>query len=186
MVDTVSAPASAVTPPSMGPPSIPYVPPITLEEAVVRARARIRHRAKSSSRWLIVAVVLLSLPLLEALAAIFPSDPLAKVPASAYPYALAVAGAYLFFCWATYRVLTDHAGVSYAVVAAGAALVAYHAYRSWSLVTDFQTASATKFMDPNSLYVSLVLPILALAAGAVAVLAGLIALPRAVPIAESA
>ncbi len=181
-----SASGTAVTPPSMGPPSIPYVPPITLEDAVVRARARIRHRAKSGSRWLIVSLVLLSLPLVQALAAAFPSDPLAKVAASAYPYALAVTAECVFLVWATYRILTDHAGVTYAVIAVGAVTVAYFAYRTWSLVTDFQTASRTQFMDPNTLYASLILPILACAAGGIAVFAGLIALPRAVPVADSA
>lgn len=67
------------------------------------------------------------------------------------------------------------------MVAVGGAIVAYDLSRAWSLVTDFQAASGTKFMDPNTLYSCLVLPILACAGGGIAILEGFVALPPPSP-----
>lgn len=185
MVEAQAASAQAVAPPSMGPPSIAYVPPITLADAVVRARTRIRQRNRRAARLLIVALVVFSLPLLEGYSALFPSDPMVKVTSATSMYALAVTAIFVFFCWAAYRILTDRSGITYVVIGVGAAILAYYAYEVWIRVTDYQIAALTKFMDPVSLYLSLVNPALACAAGALAIVAGLYAMPRPVPIVES-
>ncbi len=186
MVEAQAASAPTVTPPSMGPPTIAYVPPMTLGEAVVRARTRIRHRNRRAARILIVALAVFTLPLLQGYSALFPSDPMVKVTSTTTLYAWAVTALFLFFCWAAYRILTDRTGITYVALGVGAATVAYYAYEVWALVGDYQVATLTRVMDPVNFYESLINPVLACATGALAIAAGLVAMPRPVPIADSA
>lgn len=185
---TAAVPPPVATPPSMGPSSIPYVPPITLEDAVTRARVRIRLRNRRGGLALIVSVVFLSLPLVQALAALFPSEPGAQVPLLTYLMFLGLAGALLFFSWAVYRILQDRTAVTYPVLAVGAALIVYGAIEVVSLAQLYLAWNPTDTSlpaDPNAYFVGMIVPLLVLGAGILAVLAGGFALPRRVSVVET-
>ena len=161
---------------------IDYVPPVTLDEAVVRARVRIRKRDRRASRVLVLAVLFLGLLLLETLAALFPSDPAAEVPLLAIGYFLGVTAAFLLLCLATYRIMTDRPGAAYVVAAVGGLLVAFYTYTMWAAVQAFLDQLTTGFADPNTRVLTVAGPAAGLVAGVLAVLGALLALPRAVRI----
>ncbi len=186
--ETAGVPKTAVNRPSMGPSSIPYVPPITMGEAVVRARVRIRLRNRRGSLALVVAVILLGLPLILAMAALFPQEAGAEVPLVAYLEFLGMTAATVFLALAVYRILRDRTLVTYPVLAVGAALLLYGLLQIVLLLQRFLAWNPTDTSlpaDPNAYFVAMVLPGLIFGAGILAVLAGGFALPRRVDVARA-
>lgn len=185
---TAAVPTSAVNPPSMGPPSIPYVPPITMGDAVVRARVRIRLRNRRGSLALVVSVILLGLPFIQVLSALFPQEAGAEVPVVAYLEFAGITAALVFLTLAVYRILQDRTRVTYPVLGVGAALIAYGLLQIVLLVQLYLAWNPTDTSlpaDQNSYFVAMILPGLILAAGALAVLGGGFALPRRVDVAKA-
>lgn len=186
--DTAAASPPALHPPSMGPASIPYTPPMTLGDAVIRARVRIRLRNRRGSFALLLSVVLLGLPLILSMSALFPQEPGAEVPLAVYLEFLGIAGAFLFFTWAIYRILRDRTAVTYPLIAAGATLLAYAALQLLRLVQLYGAWNPTDTSlpaDPNTYLVAMIVPGLTLGSGLLAVLGGALALPRRVDVTQA-
>ncbi len=183
MTENPGGSPSGAASPSMGPPSIPYVPPITLADAVVRARVRIRLRNRRSSRALILSVVFLALPVFLAFAALVPSESSAKVPALAYAYFLGMVAAFLFLGVAIYRILSDRTLVAYPTLAVGALLIGYGIFLVVQLAQLYLAWNPTDTSlpaDPSTYLVAMVVPGLIVAAAICAVLGGALAVPRRV------
>ncbi len=172
--------------PSMGPPSVPHIPPITLEEAVLRARARILRRNKRASRALIVSLCVLSFPLIQASIGLFPSDPMVKVSLSDYLYFLAVWADAVLLALGIYRILGDRVTIAYPVLAAGALAIVFYVYTLATVIPNVMAKINTGFADWPSLVLAGVVPVCGIFAGAMAMLAGATAMPRAARVAEPA
>lgn len=178
--NAASGPGSAPAPPSFGPSSIPYVPPITLDDAIVHARVTLRRREKRGGRLVIGSVVALTIPLIDAFTWMFPANVYATVPASAYGLAAAVIALYLFLIWAAYRILTDRPGIIWAVLPVAGAMLAVSAYLLWNVVLAYVNAVAAGTANPYGLVLSLAGPICLALGGACALAGALGARPRAV------
>lgn len=184
MVDTntASTPGPGLTPPSFGPPSIPYVPPITFDEAIVRARVTIRGRERRGSRLLVISLVVLILPLLQAFSEIFPEDPYAKVTLAMVGFAAGVIGLFLFLGVSAYRLGTDRPRTAWVVLPVSALAAALAAYLVTLPVTAYLDAIPTGLADVNTLILDLISPVCLVVGSLLAVAGAVAARPRPVAV----
>lgn len=177
---TASEPGPGLTPPSFGPPSIPYVPPISLDDALVHARVTLRRRERRGGRLLVASLVALILPLIQAFATIFPADIYAVVPLSAYGFAAAIVGLYLFLALSAYRILTERPRIVWLVLPVGVLVAAFFAYDAVMVVQTFLDAVAAGTASTNAFLLSFVSPVCLILGGILALAAAFAARPRPV------
>jgi hypothetical protein len=96
-----------------------------------------------------------------------------------------VAAVFLFLCGATYRVMTDRSGVTYAVLAVGAGLLLYEASLVFGLAQQYLATPPGSLVEPSSYLFAMVVPGLGLGAGVAAIVASVLALPRRVDVAAT-
>ncbi len=178
---SVSEPGSGLTPPSFGPPSIPHVPPITLDDALVHARVTLRRRERRGARLLAVSLVALLVPLLQAFATIFPADAYAVVPATAYAFLAGMVGLYLFLVFSTYRILTERPAIVWPVMAVAALVALLFAYEASLTLRTFLDAMAAGTANTNAFLIAFVSPVCLVLGGCLALAGAFAARPRPVP-----